>query len=137
MTLMNSNDCRLVEIADTNYGIDFKFEKEHKYFKTTYICEYVPGSARVFEDFGTMHNHDKLLMDESFKRLIRDTEDRTGFTFKECDGGFGYELDSTRFDFIFNDDINVIVRFDMGDGKTAVYDLDLDNMRLSEDYRVY
>lgn len=25
----------------------------------------------------------------------------------------------------------------MGDGRTAVYDIDLDNMKLSEDYRVY
>lgn len=27
--------------------------------------------------------------------------------------------------------------FYMGDGKTAAYDVDLDNMELSEDYRVY
>ena len=27
--------------------------------------------------------------------------------------------------------------FDMGDGKAAVYDVDLDKMELSEDYRVY
>ena len=27
--------------------------------------------------------------------------------------------------------------FDMGDGKAVVYDVDLDKMELSEDYRVY
>ena len=135
--LMESNDCRLVEIKDSNYGIDFIFEKEHKYFKTRYICEYVPGSARIFEDFGITHNHDKLLMNESFKKLIKDTENQTGFTFKECDGGYGAQLDANRFDFIFNDEISVIARFDMGDGKTAVYDIDLDNMELSKDYRAY
>ena len=28
-------------------------------------------------------------------------------------------------------------RFDMGEGKTAIYDINLDNMELSDDYRVY
>ncbi|WP_458455212.1 hypothetical protein [Methanobrevibacter sp.] len=137
LVLMKSNDCRLVEIKDSNYGIDFIFEKEHKYFKTRYICEYVPGSVRVFEDFGVIHNHDKLLMNESFKKLIKDTENKTGFVFKEYDGGYGSQLDDNRFDFIFNDEIHVIARFDMGDGEIAVYDVDLDNMEFSEDYRVY
>ncbi len=137
IVLMKSNDCRLVEIADSNYGIDFTFEKEHKYFKTRYVCEYVPGSIRVFEDFGVTHDHDKLLMNESFKKLIKDTENKTGFTFKECDGGYGSQLDDNRFDFIFNDKIYIIVRFDIGDGKIAVYDIDLDTMQLSEDYRAY
>lgn len=137
LVLMKSNDCRLVEIADSNYGIDFTFEKEHKYFKTRYVCEYVPSSVRIFEDFGVTHNHDKLLMDDSFKKLIKDTENKTGFTFKECDGGYGFELDEDRFNFIFNDEIRIIVRFNMGDSKTAVYDVDLNNMELSEDYRVY
>lgn len=55
----------------------------------------------------------------------------------ECDGGYGDQLDDNYFDFIFNDKIYVIVRFDMGDGRTAVYDIDLDNMKLSKEYRVY
>ena len=137
LVLMKSNDCRLVKIADRYYGLDFIFEKEHKYFKTTYTCEYIPGSVRIFDDYGVTHNHDKLLRDESFKNLIKDTENKTGFTFIECGGGYGSQLDDNRFDFIFNDNIYVFVRFDMGDGKIAVYDVDLDNMQLSKDYRVY
>jgi len=133
LVLMKSNDCRLIEIKDSNYGIDFIFEKEHKYFKTRYVWEYVPGSARVFEDFGVTHNHDKLLADKSFKKLIKDTEKRTGFKFKECDGGYGSQLDDNRFDFIFNDRIHVIARFDRGFGETVVYDVDLDNMELIND----
>lgn len=31
----------------------------------------------------------------------------------------------------------LLFRFDMGDGKTAIYDVDLENMKLSNDYRVY
>ena len=76
-------------------------------------------------------------MNESFKKLINDTENKTGFKFKECGGGYGSQLDEDRFNFIFNDEIRVFVRFDMGDGKTAVYNIDLDNMQLSEDYSVY
>ena len=33
--------------------------------------------------------------------------------------------------------IDLTVRFDMGDGKIAVYDLDLDSMKLGEEFRVY
>ena len=55
----------------------------------------------------------------------------------ECDGGYGARLDKYRFDFIFTDDIYVIARFDMGNGHTAVYDVDLDNLKLSKDYRKY
>lgn len=138
--LMKSNNCRLVRIEDgMNWTTNFIFEKEHRYFKTTYTCEYNPNycGPLIFEEFGVTHNHDKLLADESFKKLINDTENRTGFTFKECSGGFGSQLDDDRFDFVFNDKIKVIVRFDTGDGKIAVFDLDLDNMKLSNDYRVY
>ena len=138
--LMKSNDCRLIGIKDgLDWNLDFIFEKEHKYFKTTYACAYNPNyyGPLIFEDFAVTHNYDDLLADESFKKLIRDTENRTGFTFKECAGGFGYQLDDDRFDFIFNDEINVTVCFDMGDGNVAIYDIDLDSMELSEEYRVY
>lgn len=138
--LMKSNDCRLVRIEEgINWTTDFIFEKEHKYFKTTYACEYNPNyyGPLIFEEFGTTHNYDKLLADESFKKLIKDTENRTGFLFKECSGGFGYQLDDDGYDFIFNDEISVTAVFDVGDGKTAVYDVDLDNMKLSDDYRMY
>ena len=83
------------------------------------------------------HDHEKLLKTDSFKKLIKDTENKTGFTFRNCDGGYGSELDSNRFDFIFNDKIDVIVRFDMGNNQIAVYDIDLNNMQLSKEYRVY
>lgn len=137
LVLMKSNDSRLVEVRPRNYGFDFIFEKNHEYFKTRYICEYVSGSVRFFEDFTSEHSHDNLLNNESFQKLIKETENKTGFTFMECDGGYGDQLDDNYFDFIFNDKIDVIVRFDMGDGRTAVYDIDLDNMKLSKEYRVY
>ncbi len=137
LILMKSNGCKIVGIESTGHGYDFIFEKEHKYFKTRYICEYVYDTVRIFEDFGIEHDYENLLADESFKKLIRDTEKRTGFTFMECDGGYGSDLDRNGFDFVFNDEIYVIARFDMGDGRTAVYKIDLDNMRLSDEYDVY
>jgi len=93
--------------------------------------------VRFFEDFGTYYNHDRLLEDEGFKKLIRESEKRTGFKFMECIGGYGAELDENHIDFIFNDEIRIFVRFDIGDGKTAVYKLDLNNMKLSDEYDIY
>ena len=138
LILMKSNDSRIVKI-DGGFGpLDFIFEKEHKYFKTIYRCFYIPDAGpRIFEDLEVTHDHEKLLKTDSFKKLIKDTENKTGFTFRNCDGGYGSELDSNRFDFIFNDKIDVIVRFDMGNNQIAVYDIDLNNMQLSKEYRVY
>ena len=137
LVLMKSNDSRLVGIEDTSYGIDFTFEKEHRYFRTEYICEYVAGSARIFEEFAVRNDYSNLLSDESFKRLIQDTEKKTGFTFKECRGGYGSQLDDNGFDFIFNDEIRVKVLFDMGNGRTAAYDIDLDSMEFIGEYSVW
>ena len=140
LRLMKSNGSRLVKI---NRGIsgdfDFIFEKENKYIKTTYTCEYlkyrIPG--RIFEDFSTTHNHDRLLEDKSFQKLVMDVEDKTGFRFKECLGGYGYDLDEDHYNFIFTDEIKISVDFEMPDGRIASYGLDLDNMSLSRDYVVY
>lgn len=103
--MMKSNYCRIVDLENRNYGIDFIFENGHKYFKTRCACEYVTGSVRIFEEFCTTHNYDKLLADESFKKLIKDTKNKTGFKFKECDGGYIAQLDEDRFNFIFNYEI--------------------------------
>ena len=94
-------------------------------------------ALRIFEDFEVSHDHTRLLQNSSFQKSISKTEYETGFKFIECDGGYGARLDKNRFDFIFTDDIYVIARFDMGNGHTAVYDVDLDNLKLSKDYRKY
>ena len=140
LRLIKSNGSRLVEIRRGIYGnFDFVFVKEHRYFKTTYTCEYLKNRAggRVFEDFSSFHNHDRLVEDKAFQKLICDTEEKTGFKFKECSGGYGYDFDEDHYNFIFTDKISVTARFDMPDGRTAVYDIDLDNMKLSDDYMIY
>lgn len=138
--LMKSNDSRLVSIEDgRGLCTDFVFEKTHRYFKTRYVCEYNPSycTTLVFDEFDVCHEYDDLYSDASFISLVKGVEKRNGFAFKECRGGFGYQLDDNGYDFIFNDEIRIGVNFDMGDGRIAVYDLDLDNMKLSDDYRIY
>ena len=140
MILMESNDSRLVKIEEIDFlNVHFIFEKEHEYFKSIYRCLFCQEDhdLRIFEDFEITHDHTRLLQNERFQKSIRQTEYKTGFRFRECDGGYGGELDKNRFDFVFTDRIYVIARFDMGDGHIAVYDVDLDNLKLSKDYRKY
>lgn len=138
--LMKSNDSRLVSIErGLDLDIDFVFEKEHRYFTTRYECAFNPlyEGPRVFEEFAIKHNYNRLLDDRSFRKIISDRENETGFTFRGCSGGYSAQLDDNHYDFIFNDKIDLTVDFDMGDGRTAVYDIDLDRMQLSEEYRIY
>lgn len=140
MILMESNDSKLVRIEEVDFmNVHFIFEKEHEYFKTTYICHFSQEdhNLRIFEDFESTHDHTRLLNNETFKKSIKDTEYRTGFRFRECDGGYGERLDDNRFDFVFTDDIYVFARFDMPNGNMAVFEVDLDNLKLSKEYSEY
>lgn len=138
--LMKSNGCELVRFRrGMDLDIDFVFVKGHRFFKTTYVCAYSPEymGPLAFEDFDIRHNHDDLLADERFRKLVRDTEKKTGFSFRKCSGGYGARLDYGSYGFIFTDEIDITAIFDMGDGRDAVYDLDLKNMEFGNDYRVY
>ena len=140
MILMESNDSKLVKIEEIDFmNVHFIFEKEHEYFKTTYTCHFSQEdhNLRIFEDFESTHDHTKLLNNETFQKSIKDTEYRTGFRFRECDGGYGERLDDNRFDFVFTDDIYVFARFDMPNGNMAVFEVDLDNLKLSKEYSEY
>lgn len=61
-----------------------------------------------------------------------DTERKTGFKFRECAGGFSWTI--TGLISYSNDKINVTVHSDMGNGRTAVYGID---MVLSKDYIIF
>lgn len=141
ISLIKSNDCRLEEIRQEYDSILFTFKKEHRYFYTEYECIFSSGyfrEDRVFYDCTMRHNHDKLLQNDSFKKMIRDTENKTGFTFRNCGGGYDdSDFDIVTGDFTFNSRFKVFVRFDTDGGRVAVYDLDLDKMELSEEYRLY
>ncbi len=133
MILMKSNYSVLTAIEEPDLlNVDFVFEKEHEYFKTTYTCQFNQEyhETRIFEEFDITHDHTRLLSEKAFQESIRETEKRTGFRVIECDGGYGANLDENRYDFIFTDEIYVFARFDMGNGNTAVYDVDLDNLKI-------
>lgn len=138
--LMNSNGCRLAKIEEIDFmNINFVFEKEHEYFTTTYTCLFSQEyhDIRIFEDFEETHDHTRLLQNETFQRAVKETERKTGFRFIEVRGGYGSRLDRNRMDFVFTDEIYIVARFDMKNGHAAVYDIDLDKIKLSEDYRKY
>lgn len=137
---MKSNGCELVRFQrGRGLDIDFVFVKGHRFFTTTYLCAYNPEyiGSLAFEEFETRHDHNDLLVDGRFGKLVRDTERETGFKFKGCSGGYGAKLDYTGYGFTFTDEIKITVRFDMGDGRTAAYDLDLKNMKFEKEYRVF
>ncbi len=135
--LMKSNDCRLVKIENRLSSHQFIFEKEHKYFKTIYNCNFIPNeSSGIFKDCKITHDYDKLFKNKTFWKLIKNTETKTGFRFKNCAGGYGSQTDNNGNDFIFNDNVCVYVGFNMDNNQIAVYDLDLDNMQLSKDYSI-
>lgn len=133
--LIHTKDCRFVEIRD-NRGIEFLFIKENEYFYTRYLCQFIKGyyQSRIFDDCVVDHNYDNLLSNPSFKRLVKRTEDETGFKFDGCSGGYDIEFDYSQDLFTFTDDYRLKVRFDMGDGRVAIYDIDLDTMQLSDEY---
>lgn len=140
LILMKSNDSILVNIEEIDLmNIDFTFEKKHEYFTTQYICLFSQEfhDLRIFEEFGVRNDHSRLLENETFQKSIKDTEYRTGFSFKELNGGYGDRLDDNRFDFVFTDEICITAIFDMHNGHRAVFDVDLDNLKLSKDYDEY
>jgi hypothetical protein len=141
ISLIESNDCRLEEISEEFCSLIFIFKKEHKYFYTKYECIFDPvyfRKDRVFYDCIITNNYDKLLRLNSFKKLIKDTENKTGFTFLNCGGGYtdvDFEIASENF--MFNNKYRVFARFKIDENKIAVYDIDLDKMELSKEYCVY
>nr|WP_295162698.1 hypothetical protein [uncultured Methanobrevibacter sp.] len=77
-------------------------------------------------------------MDETaFQKQVREIEDKTGYSFDGCAGGYGYDFDEDHYNFIFTDMISVSARFKTPDGRTALYDIDLDSMKLSDECRIY
>ena len=133
---MKSNGCVLVEIRDMGYlNRDFIFEKEHRYFTTTYECrfDFEYRGMRTFTEVEVKHNYDRLFAEESFQKEVKNIENKTGFKFRECVGGFN-DLRTFQVDLLYSDDITFTVRFDVGDGRIALYKIDFDTMKLCEYY---
>ena len=131
---MKSNGCVLVEIRDMGYlNRDFIFEKEHRYFTTTYECrfDFEYRGMRTFTEVEVKHNYDRLFADETFRKEVRNIENKKGYSFRDCVGGFK-NARLFQVDLLFTDDITFLVRFDVGDGRIATYKIDFDTMKLCE-----
>ena len=124
-----------------DYGFDvyyFHFIQENEYVKTTHVMTYRQDEYAVYNPYQTFydsyseHNHDKLITNPRFKKLI----ESTGLEFDGCGGGYESHLENFGEDVTLTGEINLRVRFKVG-GKIRVYDLNLEEMALSEDYSEY
>ena len=68
---------------------------------------------------------------DEFQKLIKSV----GLEFIDCRGGYKTEYTVFPDEFQLKDEIEILVRFRLGPDKVRVYDLDLDRMKLSEEYR--
>lgn len=138
--LIRECNCRLIEIHGDYGEIIFTFKKEHRFFDTEFECMFNRNYFSlnlIFYDCQEMHYHDKLLKNNSFKRMIESQERKSGFKFRNCGGGYGSNFSEFEGVISFKDEFKVFVRFDTDDDRIAVYDLDLDNMALSEECSIY
>ena len=125
-------DVRFREVGWT----EFIITRENRYFRTDdkfiYLDEY-DNPRRVFEDAETYHHYENLLNDDEFKNLIR----KTGLEFERCSGGYRstYHMYKDKFELL--DGYDLWVHFILDETHSAVYELDLENMALSDDYGVY
>ena len=116
-----------------DYGFEvyyFHFIQENEYVKTTHVMTYRQDEFSTYNPYETFydsyseHNHDRLIANPRFKRLV----EGVGLEFDGCGGGYETNLESVG-DVELTGDISIRVYF-KADGKKRVYDLDLDEMKL-------
>lgn len=83
---LNAKDCTGLRVEDGFDGCDFIFTQKNEYIESIHRFEYVPQMElkRVFSDCYSTHNHDRLLADSRFRKLV----EKTGFEFMGCRGGY-------------------------------------------------
>ena len=123
-----------------DYGFEvyyFHFIQENEYVKTTHVMTYRQDEFsyynpyKTFHDSYSEHNHDKLIANHRFKKLI----ESTGFEFEGCGGGYETHLESV-YDVTLTGEIRIWVSFKVGN-KIRVYNLKLEEMKLCPDYYEY
>ena len=133
MSFLDAKDCTGLNVI-SDYGVhDFIFTRENEYIKTTDRFEYFTELEldRLFADCYTTHNYDNLINNPRFQDLIKST----GLEFMGCSGGYQVEIKYFS-EFIMVDELNLGVNFRVG-SKRRHYKLDLDRMKLSEEYFEY
>ena len=115
----------------------FHFIQENEYVKTTHVMTYRQDEFSDYDPYKTFyesyseHNHEKLIANPNFKKLI----ESTGFEFEGCEGGYETHLESV-YDVTLTGEIRIRVSFKVGN-KIRVYNLNLKEMRLCPDYYEY
>lgn len=135
IAFLNAKDCTSLNVEGEFGEYIFKFTRENEYVKTTDEFLYYPifgDLKRVFKDYYTSHNHDRLIANPRFQSLIR----ATGLEFIKCDGGYVTEYSIAHDEITMKDEIDIGVWFKAG-SKKRNYKLDLDRMELSRDYFEY
>lgn len=94
--------------------------------------EYTHTPYKTFYEIYSKHNHDKLIANPRFKKLIESVE----LEFIGCSGGYECDLERFSADVILTGEIRIRVLFKAGN-KTRAYNLDLNEMKLCPDYREY
>ena len=138
LDIMKENGAILEEIRDEySDGLILVYKKRHKYFDTYYEYLFDPELARpdrVFYDCECYSNHERLLQNSSFKSMIKKTEQKTGYTFIDCVGGYESLNYNTRSEELkFTNRLDLKARFRTDDGRTALYDVDPDRMELGDE----
>lgn len=134
-SLLNARDCVSLNVEDGFDGCIFTFTRENEYIRTVDEFEYYPSMSndkRVFHECYTTHNYDNLLKSPRFQDMI----EKTGFEFIGCNGGYVTDYSMADDEFTFKDEIEVKVLFKVGSRERS-YVLDLEKMKLSEDYFEY
>ena len=122
------------------YGFEvyyFNFIQENEYVKTTHVMTFIQdpdysSPYKIFYESHSEHNHEKLLENPRFKRMI----ESTCLEFSGCGGGYRPYLKEIYTDVTLTGKIDIQVYFNVND-KRRQYQLDLDNMRLSSEYNEY
>ena len=131
MSFLDAKDCTGLRV-EIGFGEHiFFFTRENEYITTTDEFEYIPEFRlkRIFKDSYTYHNYDRLLNDSRFQNLIK----IKGHEFIKCTGGYVTKYNGADDEFTMEDKIDLGVLFKVG-SKERMYKLDLDRMKLSEEY---
>lgn len=130
---LKARDCTGLLLRESHGSYIFTFTRENEYIKTSDEFEYDPhyiNPTRVFRECYPNHDHTRLIENPDFQKLIRSV----GLEFIDCRGGYKTDYTVCPDEFQLKDEVEVSVRFKLGSGKVRAYDLDLDRMKLSDEY---
>ena len=136
MSYLNAKDCNSLRMIEGNGDYLFVFERKNEFVETRDEFIYVPdygNDSRVFFGCETHHFHTKLIENPKFKEIIR----KTGFEFRGCRGGYATDYDFRSDEYMLKDEIDILVYFRIDEKRYRYYHLDLERMRLKDDYHDY